>query len=498
MISVGHVHLGWREELPEAMETFCDLIADSPPAYRLPPATATHSRHYMPYLEGSKQNTTKVIDSHLRIDSGQPLWIGWTCQLPETVSALVEELFGLMGYLGRAESWIDATSHRRVPDGGVWHMATHQDEPSLDGIPTRLLGPIRNDDYVAWRGPAVGRALQAETDGRGKKLTKSQTRKIESKFPDSRADALMVDTGWLQSCGWSRPPGSRWLEYFPVVRFTEDDRPDETAAASVAKRSLQLTGHQISRATPSRATNGEAVTWALLKLTSDSVSGRTLPPEFRTVWIGEALHDAAAAESSRRWGRPLDRLTGKFDPPLDRQHGHAHFLSLDLDRDRRIDHVLVHCPAKITDELSDVLRRVRAIYSTKLPRIHVNWVGQGTASDFERAMRREDVWIRGLMEPVTELESRTPFVASRHLKGHRYTIEDNVRDECRFRGLPEPKIEILGNGSKGKYAIMRTKEGRQPPAKDGYHVRLCFPVSIAGPLCLGYASHFGLGWFARK
>ncbi len=100
-------------------------------------------------------------------------------------------------------------------------------------------------------------------------------------------------------------------------------------------------------------------------------------------------------------------------------------------------------------------------------------------------------------------QSVTPYLHPWHTK-KRFAIEDQIRRECRERGLPEPTIlETFDEVDVGKnrkcgpihFRRFRNRRGLTQPARLGSFWRLTFPEPITGPLALGFACHFGLGVF---
>jgi CRISPR-associated protein Csb2 len=85
-------------------DTLCSLItalAEKPPLYWLPPASLGHTRHYMPYLEGSKVRTTKVFDTFVHLAAGEPIRIFWDVALTPEQERALSLLFENLGYLVR-------------------------------------------------------------------------------------------------------------------------------------------------------------------------------------------------------------------------------------------------------------------------------------------------------------------------------------------------------------------------------------------------------------
>ena len=104
----------WKRTLPDIPENrvvqILEALAAERPTYALPPASTGHTRHYMPYNEGRNERTTLVIDSFVAIQPGKPVVAMW--QNVELDQQQTEDLYSIlrnMPYLGRAESWVDAS-----------------------------------------------------------------------------------------------------------------------------------------------------------------------------------------------------------------------------------------------------------------------------------------------------------------------------------------------------------------------------------------------------
>ena len=129
-----------------------------------------------------------------------------------------------------------------------------------------------------------------------------------------------------------------------------------------------------------------------------------------------------------------------------------------------------------------------------------------------------------IMATATEWVSLSPFVPSRHLKIKRSEMHDPVsyaaaaareidvavRGEIAFHGLPEPdSVHLLppypglgyGIFLKGHFTswldfrTTRLTGGGSSGGRTPYGIRIVFPEPVTGPICLGYACHFGLGLF---
>jgi CRISPR-associated protein Csb2 len=116
----------------------------------------------------------------------------------------------------------------------------------------------------------------------------------------------------------------------------------------------------------------------------------------------------------------------------------------------------------------------------------------GVQADFPYVayLGRSSVWL-----------SVTPYLRPWFQK-KTFTVEDQIRRECRMRGYPEPELEqsstiqIRGRPRRPvQFRRFRARRGLTQPDTHGSFWRLTFPEPINGPLALGFACHFGLGCF---
>ena len=94
---------------PDQVAPILEALTSERPKFKLPVASTGHTRHYMPYNEGSGERTTLVIDSFAAIKPQDPLYALWpnvelTAQQWEHLDSILRN----MPYLGRAESWVEA------------------------------------------------------------------------------------------------------------------------------------------------------------------------------------------------------------------------------------------------------------------------------------------------------------------------------------------------------------------------------------------------------
>jgi CRISPR-associated protein Csb2 len=458
LIATGFSKLGWSAPPPEA-EGLIDALSSVTPTYRLPPALAFHTRHYMPTDALGPDDRTKIFDAFARVDRESELVISWAVELPKSASALLFDLATKISYLGRAESVAVARviEDNDLPEGEL-ALPGEVNRPGVE--PISLLVPMTKVEYRTW----LEQAKPAETQP----SSKGKKQGTKDPFPADALAALIVDTSFLQEHGWTQPPGSRRVIYY--------------------RRPLATTGIRL----PSPLPAAPFADTALLALASDTRRKEVLPRMECALPCTELLH----RELLRRVGSDrCPELSGRDDDghPLE-GHQHSVFVPLDLDGDGHLDHVLVHASMGLGFVAQRALRSLRILHTRGL-RLFATVVGLGPRSDF---LRLGSQGVPELFESQT-WESRLPFVPPRHIKSKRHSVEDQVQAELASRGLPRAtkiewfsRPELLGCGFH-RFVRARHAPGKAPPASGFFGIRIELERPIAGPLTLGYAAHFGLG-----
>src|SRR6185437_584493 len=117
----------WRkldhQAYPKAdLDALIEQLASAPPEYRLPAAVHTHLRAFMPAPAAKKL----IFDAFFRLGAEAELVVCWPgVTLSPAAARIATALLENLGYLGRAESWVEA---RLQPN---WEGTTN----------TRLLAP---------------------------------------------------------------------------------------------------------------------------------------------------------------------------------------------------------------------------------------------------------------------------------------------------------------------------------------------------------------------
>ncbi len=220
----------------------------------------------------------------------------------------------------------------------------------------------------------------------------------------------------------------------------------------------------------------------------------------RTLPVAEAVHRALVSLAGRGQVVDCPELIGqdRIGQPLGGRHEHAKILPLDLNGDQMLDQVLLHAPmglGGIAQGAISCLNRLR-IGSNR-------WVELQIVATDLLAHRSQRVFVSRLFPSFHGAKawtSITPYVPPRFLKkSGKNSLIGQVQAELATRGFPLATVcEIAPELSIDWRQFVRCRrEGKLAPPQDvGLGLRLEFAEPVLGPLALGYASHFGLGWFA--
>lgn len=442
-----------KPAIPASRETLAGLVdsmASELPSYVLPPATHSHTRHYMPQGGAS---TALVFDAFTAVDRETPLVMTWAkLDLLSEQEALLDDLLARMAYLGRAESWVEA----RRTVGQPPEPTCVPGEQAVDGRTGEMLGdlitlmaPVSADEYQSFR-------VRMLADKRAVKT-------LAATLPERLVDALAVETSELRRLGWSQPPAARKVTY---VRPGDALRP---------KRAMTR---------PQRSAF-HTVQYALV--------GKPLPRVEDTLRIGELFRQAVMSRAKHEVGADaIPALLSGHGLPEGQRHEHAFFLPWDSDADGRLDRLLLHVPASLGTDERRIVERLRRLWSHDGMEWDLLLEGVGNAGLADPLCAMSEVW-----------RSVTPYLHPWHVK-KRFSVEDQVRRECRERGWPEPVAierlhEIDGGGGRRLKAVhferIRSKRGLLQADRHGGFLRLAFPKPVAGPIAIGFGCHFGLGLF---
>ena len=189
---------------------------------------------------------------------------------------------------------------------------------------------------------------------------------------------------------------------------------------------------------------------------------------------------------SRRSDGSVPRLFSGHEtdgaPAQSGRHEHVFLAAADLDRDGRIDRLIVaapwRCDRSVQSRPGDA-----ALFDRVVTALAVVRAGKlGVLSLAMDAAGAED---RRLVGPARIWESHAGYSPTRPVRTGDDPVEVLRRDvmaECRRRNLPSPEVELLDHSSCGCGNITG-------------HLRLSFAAVVLGPVILGRESHKGGGLF---
>ncbi len=480
-------------EIPEVGRSLFLKLANVLPSYRLPSASAAHSRHFMPVgtLDKGREKTTLVFDTWANIGDNE-LVIRWDCDLTNEEHELFSRLVDCLGYLGRSESWVEAEVldnelAETIEFNAIPHESGQQQGRGWEQITT--MAAIANDDYVNWRTPIVENILREFPLPEGNKKPSARLLKDRARivlpYPVDLIDCLQRDTSWWKQQRWSQPPGSQRVVFWRRSNSLEVGVPRRAARPSA-----------------------KSVTTMLIAITSPSGNKSALPSVTRTLPQAELLHRALIGRAGNGKHINCPELTGKDGRgnPLTGEHAHAHILPLDLDNDRHLDHILIHAPMGLGDSAQHAIKTLRRTWTKGgVGEMQLALAGSGDLQSLRLLPEPFQLPISQLLGPVDGAmtwTSVTPFVPPRYLKPRgKNSIAGQINAELQSRGFPiAQSIEILpwNDDTLHLRHFIRSRRTKSPPVDVAYAIRMRFPgpVKPDRTVSLGYGSHFGLGLFA--
>lgn len=423
--------------------------------FQLPPASVSHTRHYMPLGD----STTKVIDAFVAVEPGEAVVATWRKVDPTGGQIrILENLARNVRYLGRAESWCDV---RVTPHNGTGCSTIERGSKTSTPSPTGCL-------HGSYNCAPIG-------DGHATPPTDGEMVDVLAPAPGITLKQLCVTTAELHGRNMLYPPSSRLVRYV---------RPAGSLSVQHRRGTIPPVPPDIH----------------VLRYT---MTGRVRPRVTETVGVGDLVRKSAMSVNGRRnSGKVSSILSGKNEDGLPRRDGHAHafFLPTDEDADGVLDHVTIVSREAMT---GDVLESFAGISMVRYPGkwFGLSFFGRGNIGDFDDIpiLQLDRVWA-----------SVTPFVMNLHHRkdrrgGYARDPEGAIRREIQARfgaSAAIKKVLIVGDGKsrmldgRGRRLVEFRRNRRDGlPGFGAYDVRIEFKEPFRGPLSLGHASHYGLGLF---
>jgi CRISPR-associated protein Csb2 len=444
--------IGKHEEL--TLRTLIEELSSSLPEYTLPPASHSHARHYMP--QQAPNDKKLVFDAFAAVSPEERLIMAWPeVDLSEKQLALLDDLIAVMGYLGRAESWVEASRY----DGSFQPNCRPASESSMGELPKVSSGQ-RRLELVSLLAPLAPNAYGAL---RTKFLDdKNAAKKLAKTLPESLLDALSVQTSDLRALGWNRPPASRKEFYRRPAEALRPRRKPQPAIAPVATTARYV------------------------------LIGKPLPRVEDTIRIGESFRKAVMSEAKKLFGEnAIPAVISGHGLPKENRHRHAFYLPWDENNDGRIDRLIFHLP----DGMDTTVRRV----TEGLKRLSA-----GDSAEWQLVLENvaKTEASGRLLANANEWVSITPYLHPWYVK-RGFDVAAQLRRECTMRGMPEPieltQLSTIKVGTQYRQSLhfrrFRGKRNIEQPDRQGSFWRMRFARPVAGPMSLGFGCHFGLGLF---
>lgn len=437
---------------PQLLATVIEALG-TPPRYRLPRATSAHTRSYQPLFGidpiSRRQKTTLVLDAFVVVGGGAVHtdasvvleWPGAT--LETTATEALDRWLAQLGYLGRAESWVEAT---RVEVGSTRPSVERADMADLRANTVRLLTPAATD---------------------GKQLVA----------------ALTTDTQTLFQQRLAIPPAACWVDYSahePLLRAPLFGAPQRSAMAEAPTLVRLALGTRVHPRLTDAVRFGERVRAALM---SRSRRNDGMP---HPVFSGKTPAGIPLQGNSHLHVLPLDE---------DRDGGIDHVL---LWAPGGFDAEAMHAIEGLTwlwgDDGVDMRLAMTGV-ATEGNEDRMAALGIP-------AMHRE----RSTAAGSTQWCSRTPFVLPRHPKLKRGQLRDGPEEQLRREfarmGLPLV-LHVRGLAATDapndvqwhRFRLHRTGGSGSRGGDRGYGFTVTFAAPVNGPLAVGYGARQGLGQF---
>jgi CRISPR-associated protein Csb2 len=108
-------------EVPDAaIEGLLRALAVEAPSYRLPLASASHTRSYLNTNTLDPTEKSLIFDAFVAMSPGAALYVTWpNVELTAAQGELLGRLLGSLNYIGRSESWIEARLYDGAIDVGI-------------------------------------------------------------------------------------------------------------------------------------------------------------------------------------------------------------------------------------------------------------------------------------------------------------------------------------------------------------------------------------------
>ena len=435
---------------PDRVIHMLEALASERPKFKLPVASTGHTRHYMPYNEGTRERTILVIDSFVAVKPQDPLYALWpNAELTSQQRDDLDIILRNMPYLGRAESWVEAELAPDFPG-----------EANSFSIET---GAIPEGDWE------IVRTLTPRT-------------------PITLKD-LEVETSDLRRNGRIDPEGAEWWAY---VRR----RDCFTAFRRHAPRLLERgEGAQVVRF----ALAGKVLPMTFDTLRWGELARRSAMSQYGRNNNGEVSQALSGKDAS---GTPL------------KGHEHTFYLPTDEDGDGRLDHLAVWTPGGLTAREFQAVVSINTLNpGDHREPLSLAYQSHGASVDFAGASPLFGISKRWRSLTPYVLTRHIKFRGPRDENGRKAMTDgpkEQIVRETSFRwpdgpnllrvevrnqrDFIAPMIERMSSGFR-PFDFFRYKRGGGSNGGGVFNIEVEFDSPVRGPVVLGFACHQGLGMF---
>ena len=445
----------WKTTKPELSEQkvwpILQKLINELPDYRLPDASVSHTRHYVP----SKDGNTLIMNTFV-VTGKKPLDIIWNgVTLNEEETEILDAILKNLHYFGRSESWCTVSTSTKLGSSSS----------------SSNCSPL-NEDYVPEDADLVS-VLAPKKDITFVDIAK----KSATKSPKDEFNSISVTTKQLQDSNYVDPPGGRWVQYTRPQNCFEESLSGDAKTAHMGN----------------------------ITLVRYAVVGTVRPSIVDTLRVGDMARDACMSKyGKKKNGQVSATFSGKDGNgrPLS-DHRHAFYLPTYETQDQEIDHLTIIASNQFDKDELDALFSLRRLYRHNAMDVHLVFQGCGTPDNFSEIP---------ILEKSRNWTSATPIILSRHIKYRRNGSEvrqvdgpeEQIRNEIKKRygtshdlkniTVDQDQTNMHSTNHRPSDFFRWRRHGSVGDGKS-YKVQLEFKEPVSGPITLGYSSHFGLGMF---
>ncbi len=446
----------WRRTLPDVpsdrVVSILEALASEYPRFHLPPASTGHTRHFMPYNEGTRERTTLVIDSFVATCPDKPLFAVWqNLELSDQQRTDLKTILHNMPYLGRAESWVEASLASDCPEVNS--------RPLEDGA-----------------------------------LPEGDWEIVRTLMPRSpvRLEDLERETSTLRRSGRIDPEGAQWC---PYVRERDCFTKFRSESRQTRKRGAGTTVVRF-------AMDGNPLPMAFDTLRWGELARRCAMAQYGRRNEGAKSETLSGKDSS---GKPLSGHRHAFYLPTD-EDGDGRLDHVTVWAPGELDEKEFRAIVSV-EELN--------LGGGRAP-VRLSYLSHGKEDDFvgvSPLFRKSRRW-RSLTPYV--LPRHVKFRGIKDENGRKHMVdgpEEQIRREISLRcpdwpGLRDVKIAHnrerilpMHSGRSGgfrPFEFFRYRRGGGSSGGGAFNFTLEFESAVCGPIALGFACHYGLGIFVPE